>query len=99
GGQAGEEESRCQGLDHGVGHVMLFEVDSEARAPTPPIPIVLRTSSMTSDRVPKNNALALVAPADPDGASLWASYLASWTTWNHVRTVASLIIGLCYLEH
>jgi uncharacterized membrane protein len=53
--------------------------------------------------VPKNNALASVAPADPDSASLWAGYFASWTPWNHVRTVASLaslaslIIGLCYL--
>jgi uncharacterized membrane protein len=51
--------------------------------------------------VPKNEALAAVAPADPDGANLWAGYLTSWTTWNHVRTVASLaaasslIIGLC----
>ena len=55
--------------------------------------------------VPKNNTLASVAPADPGSAGLWAGYLASWTTWNHVRTVASLaslsslIIGLCYLEH
>jgi uncharacterized membrane protein len=55
--------------------------------------------------VPKNNALASVVPADSDSAGLWADYLASWTTWNHVRTVASLaslsslIIGLCSLEH
>src|SRR5215470_6884628 len=55
--------------------------------------------------VPKNEALASVAPADPDSAGPWAGYLASWTTWNHVRTVASLaslsslIIGLCSLEH
>jgi uncharacterized membrane protein len=55
--------------------------------------------------VPKNNALASVVPADPDGAGLWAGYLASWTPWNHVRTVASLaaaaalILGLCYVEH
>ena len=54
--------------------------------------------------VPKNDALASVAPADPDSVGLWAGYLASWTTWNHVRTVASLaslsslIIGLCYVE-
>src|SRR5262249_60177911 len=40
--------------------------------------------------VPKNDALASVAPADPDSAGLWAGYLASWTTWNHVRTVAAL---------
>ena len=26
------------GLDHGIGHFMLFEVDSAARAPAPPIP-------------------------------------------------------------
>ncbi len=40
--------------------------------------------------VPRNEALAAVAPADPGGASLWATYLTSWTAWNHVRTVASL---------
>ena len=55
--------------------------------------------------VPKNNALASVAPADPDSAGLWAGYLASWTAWNHVRTVASLaslsslILGLGSWEH
>ncbi len=40
--------------------------------------------------VPKNDALASVAPADPDGAGLWASYLANWTAWNHIRAAASL---------
>lgn len=40
--------------------------------------------------VPRNEALAPVAPADPESAKLWASYLASWTAWNHVRTVAAL---------
>jgi len=55
--------------------------------------------------VPKNDALAAIVPADPDSAGLWAGYLASWTTWNHVRTVASLasfsslILGLCYVAH
>jgi uncharacterized membrane protein len=55
--------------------------------------------------VPKNNALASVAPADPASAVLWTDYLASWTTWNHVRTVTSLaslsllILGLCSLGH
>ena len=54
--------------------------------------------------VPKNDALAAVAPAVPDSASLWAGYLSRWTTWNHVRTVASLaasaalILGLCSVE-
>lgn len=52
--------------------------------------------------VPKNQALATVTPADPDGASLWATYLFSWTAWNHVRTAAALAaaasftVALCY---
>jgi uncharacterized membrane protein len=40
--------------------------------------------------VPRNEALAAVAPTDPSGARLWAAYVASWTSWNHVRTVAAL---------
>jgi uncharacterized membrane protein len=39
--------------------------------------------------VPRNNALAALAPASAEGAQLWASYLAEWTAWNHVRTIAS----------
>ena len=38
---------------------------------------------------PMNDALASVAPADPNSASLWASYLANWTVWNHVRAAAA----------
>jgi uncharacterized membrane protein len=51
--------------------------------------------------VPKNRALASVAPAAPESASLWTDYLSRWTTWNHVRAAAalaaaaSLTIGLC----
>jgi uncharacterized membrane protein len=50
--------------------------------------------------VPRNNALAGVDPASADAARLWASYLRSWTAWNHVRTAAafgaaaSLILAL-----
>lgn len=40
--------------------------------------------------VPLNDALAKVEPGSTDGASLWTSYLANWTTWNHVRTLAAL---------
>jgi uncharacterized membrane protein len=40
--------------------------------------------------VPLNEALARVEPGSADGASLWASYLANWTVWNHVRTAAAL---------
>jgi uncharacterized membrane protein len=40
--------------------------------------------------VPRNNALAEIAPSGAEGADLWASYLSAWTAWNHVRTIASL---------
>lgn len=40
--------------------------------------------------VPRNNALAVVDATSTEGASLWISYVSSWTAWNHVRTVAAL---------
>ena len=40
--------------------------------------------------VPRNDALAAVDPASANGARLWASYVTSWTAWNHVRTAAAL---------
>jgi uncharacterized membrane protein len=40
--------------------------------------------------VPMNDALDAVQPTAAAAAPLWRRYLASWTAWNHVRTVASL---------
>jgi len=40
--------------------------------------------------VPRNNALARADPAGADGARVWSDYLATWTRWNHVRTVTAL---------
>ncbi len=40
--------------------------------------------------VPRNESLASLTAADPNAASQWASYVASWTAWNHVRTLAAL---------
>ena len=40
--------------------------------------------------VPLNDALAKVEPNSTSGASLWASYLTTWTNWNHVRTISAL---------
>lgn len=51
--------------------------------------------------VPLNEALAKVDPSSAEGARVWASYLANWTLWNHLRTAAalaaaaSLTIALC----
>jgi uncharacterized membrane protein len=41
--------------------------------------------------VPRNDALAAVAPASAEGAGLWARYVTTWTAWNHVRTAAALM--------
>lgn len=38
--------------------------------------------------VPRNNALMRVDPASEDGARVWGDYVASWTMWNHVRTLS-----------
>jgi uncharacterized membrane protein len=40
--------------------------------------------------VPRNQALARVEPGSGEGAAVWDRYLAEWTRWNSVRTVASL---------
>lgn len=40
--------------------------------------------------IPRNNALALVDPDAPEAKERWERYDAEWTSWNHVRAVASL---------
>ena len=46
--------------------------------------------------VPLNNALARVDPGSTEGARLWARYLTSWTAWNHVRTLSSILASAAY---
>jgi uncharacterized membrane protein len=46
--------------------------------------------------VPRNNALAAVAPGSAEGAALWADYLVTWTRWNHLRTLAALAAAACF---
>lgn len=41
--------------------------------------------------VPLNNRLAKVDPASAEGEKLWRLYLAQWTRWNHIRTIAALL--------
>ncbi len=40
--------------------------------------------------VPLNDRLAKLHPQGADAAGRWDEYVAKWTAWNHVRTVASL---------
>lgn len=46
--------------------------------------------------VPRNNALAAVSAARPEGEALWSQYVSGWTAWNHVRTVAALAAAVCF---
>lgn len=41
--------------------------------------------------VPRNNALAAAKPDASESAELWSRYVRTWTAWNHVRTVSSLL--------
>jgi len=47
--------------------------------------------------VPRNNALAAVDPESSAGAALWEGYVKSWTTWNHVRTIAALAAAALFM--
>ncbi|HEX2909168.1 MAG TPA: anthrone oxygenase family protein [Chloroflexia bacterium] len=47
--------------------------------------------------VPKNDALAVLNPADPTGLDYWSGYLRGWTLWNHLRTVAALLAMLALI--
>ena len=40
--------------------------------------------------VPLNLAVERLSADDPAAADRWTSYAASWTRWNHARTLASL---------
>ncbi len=41
--------------------------------------------------VPLNNALARPGPDYDNEQQIWSHYLRTWTKWNHLRTVSSLI--------
>lgn len=47
--------------------------------------------------VPLNDQLAAVDPAGAQGAEVWTRYLADWTMWNSVRTVASLAATAAFI--
>lgn len=40
--------------------------------------------------VPRNDALAAVTAGSVEAAGAWSRYLAEWSAWNHVRTVAGV---------
>ena len=46
--------------------------------------------------VPMNDALADSDAETEAGRALWERYLSRWTTWNHVRTIASLLAAIAF---
>lgn len=46
--------------------------------------------------VPLNNELAKVSTKDKE-SKVWRHFLKTWTIWNHVRTLASLIAMILFL--
>jgi len=46
--------------------------------------------------VPRNNRLAAVAADDAAAPTVWRHYLAEWTAWNHVRTLASFAAAAAF---
>ena len=47
--------------------------------------------------IPRNDALARVAPDSADAVAVWRDYLRGWTLWNHVRTAAGLVAALLFM--
>jgi uncharacterized membrane protein len=47
--------------------------------------------------VPLNDALANANPGSPEGAEFWAKYLDTWTMWNTLRTLASLLASAAFM--
>ncbi len=46
--------------------------------------------------IPRNKALHLVDPDGPEAKERWQRYDAEWTSWNHIRAVASLASAILF---
>jgi len=41
--------------------------------------------------VPLNNRLDAADPTSEDGQALWIRYVTSWSRWNHLRSIATIV--------
>lgn len=48
--------------------------------------------------IPRNDALAKLAPDSPVGAASWTRYVTEWTAWNHVRTGGCVAALFCFIQ-
>lgn len=47
--------------------------------------------------VPRNDALMGAPPDAAETAAYWPSYVAEWTSYNHLRTVAATLASACFV--
>lgn len=47
--------------------------------------------------VPMNNTLENLEQSNPASIEYWREYVTRWTTWNHVRTVMSIIATASFI--
>ncbi|MEV0221251.1 anthrone oxygenase family protein [Streptomyces sp. NPDC050704] len=47
--------------------------------------------------VPRNDKLDTMEPGTAEAATYWPSYVSEWSTWNHVRGVASAAGAISYV--
>jgi uncharacterized membrane protein len=47
--------------------------------------------------IPRNDALAPLAPESAEALQLWLRYLPEWTAWNHVRGATAFAAALLFL--
>jgi len=45
--------------------------------------------------VPRNERLARLDNESPEAAAYWPLYVREWSTWNHLRTAASVASAAC----
>ncbi len=48
--------------------------------------------------IPRNIALAKLAPDDEASAASWTRYVSEWTAGNHVRTIGCVAALLCFVQ-
>ena len=58
--------------------------------------IQIRAWNFGLGNVPLNDQLASLSVNDAGAAEMWDRYVARWTAWNHVRTVAAMVAALLY---
>jgi uncharacterized membrane protein len=46
---------------------------------------------------PLNTALARTTPDTKEGRDAWKRFQASWSLWNHMRTLTTLLACACFI--